>query len=121
MEQLRQILSTVDATTTKHVSNEEKIEEDDDIPFGLEDNKTLSSTSKTRKSDILLHAYGYIKRAEREKKRMLDENAFLKGRVVALERLVGCEDCGLLKEMSRLQMSGGGMMRDSEAFVSART
>ena len=110
MEQLRQILSTVDATTAKRVNDEEgEGEEEDDIPFGLKDNKTLLSTSKTRKSDVLLHAYGYVKRAEREKKRMLDENAFLKGRVVALERLVGCEDCGLLKEMSRLRMSGGGM------------
>ena len=120
MEQLRQILSAVDATKTKRV-NEEEVEGEEDISFGLEDNKPLSSTTKTRKSDVLLQAYGYVKRAEREKKRILDENAFLKGRVVALEKLVRGEDCGLLKLMDRLQMSGGGMMSDSEAFVSKRT
>ena len=110
MEQLRQILSTVDATKRVDEEGEE------DASYGLED-KTLSSTTKTRKSDVLLHAYGYVKRSEREKKSMVDENAFLKRRLVALEKLVKCEDCSLLKQMNKLQM-GGGMMSNS---VSAST
>ena len=110
MEQLRQILSTVDATKRVDEEGEE------DASYGLEE-KTLSSPTKTRKSDVLLHAYGYVKRAEREKKSMVDENAFLKRRLVALEKLVKCEDCSLLKQMNKLQM-GGGMMSNS---VSAST
>ena len=84
MEQLHQILSTKD---TAKRANEEG--EEEDISLGLKDNKTLSSTSKTRKSDVLLQAYGYVKRAEHERQCMLDENAFLKGRVVALGEVGG--------------------------------
>ena len=100
MEQLREILSTVD--TAKRVD-----EEEEDGSYGTED-KALSTT-KTRKSDVLIHAYGYVKRSEREKKSMVDENAFLKRRLVALEKLVKCEDCSLLKQMNMLQMDGGIM------------
>lgn len=103
MEQLRQILSTADAAPAKRTDPEV----DNNSSSDIEDNKVaLSTTNITRKSDVLLHAYGYVKRSEREKKSMTDENAFLKRRLVALEKLVKCEDCSLLKQMGRLQMGG---------------
>ena len=112
MEQLDQILSTADAA--KRVENSEQV----DCSDGIE-KKTLSTT-KTRKSDVLVNAYGYVERSEREKKSMEDKNAFLKRRLVALEKLINCEDCSLLKQMNMLQM-GGGVMSNSECFVNAST
>ena len=111
MEQLHQILSTADAA-------ERVDDEEGDGSSGIED-KALSS-SKTRKSDVLIHAYGYVKRSEREKKSMVDENAFLKRRLVALEKLVKCEDCSLFQQMNMLQM-GGSIMSNSASFVSGST
>ena len=113
MEQLHQILSTADEA--KHVDDEEGGK---DGSYGVEDQ--TPSTTKIRKSDVLNHAYDYVKRSEREKKSMADENAFLKRRLVALEKLVNCEDCSLLKQMNMLQM-GGGVVSNSECFVSACT
>lgn len=111
MEQLDQILSTADAA--KRVDDDEG-----DGSYDIEE--TTLSTTKTRKSDVLVNAYGYVKRSEREKKNMVDENAFLKRRLVALEKLINCEDCSLLKQMNMLQM-GGGVMSNSECFVNAST
>lgn len=108
MEQLRQILSTADSakpTNSSEVDN-------DDSDNSTENNKDSSTTPITRKSDVLIHAYSYVQRSEREKKSMKDENEFLRGRVVKLEKMVRCEDCSLLKEMGRLRMgagAGGGM------------
>ena len=96
MEQLSQVLSTADAA--------KRVDEEGDDSDGMED-KALSTT-KTRKSDVLIHAYDYVKRSEREKNSMADENAFLKRRLVALEKLVKCEDCSLLKQMNMLRMGG---------------
>ena len=101
MEQLRQILSTADDATAKRAD----ANEGDNSDGSIEDNK---ATTITRKSDVLIHAYGYVKRSEREKKSMADENAFLKRRLVALEKLVKCEDCSLLKQMNMLRMGGSG-------------
>lgn len=102
MEQLRQILSVADSP--KHISPE--LDNKNNSDNGIEANNNPSTTTITRKSDVLLHAYSYVKRSEREKKTMADENAFLKRRLVALEKLVGCEDCSLLKRMNMLQMGG---------------
>ena len=119
MDQLRQILSTADVAAAKRIDDEEGIE---DPSYDIEDNKTLSPTTttttptptippKTRKSDVLLHAHSYVQRSEQEKKNMLDENAWLKRRLVALEKLVRCEDCSLLKQMNMLRMgAGAGVM-----------
>ena len=110
MDQLRQILSTADVAAAKRIDDEEGVE---DGSYDIEDNKTLSPptptpSTKTRKSDVLLHAHSYVQRSEQEKKNMLDENAWLKRRLVALEKLVRCEDCSLLKQMNMLRMGAGG-------------
>ena len=108
MDQLRQILSTADAS--KCVDDESE-----DASYSITDNqKPLSKTTttttppKTRKSDVLIHAYSYVQRSEQEKKIMLAENAWLKRRLVAGYKLVNCEVCSFLKQINLGGGGGGG-------------
>lgn len=90
-------------------------EGNEDGSHGIEEQAL--SAAKPRKSDVLLHAYSYVKRSEREMKNMVDENAFLKQRLLAVEKMVKCEDCSLLKQMNLLRM-GGGAVSNCESCVS---
>jgi len=53
--------------------------------------------NKTRKADVLNEAIRYVKQAELESQTRIKEIDFLRLRVAALEKLVICPDCALLK------------------------
>lgn len=59
---------------------------------------------KTRKADVLNEAMRYVKQAELEKESRRKEIDFLRLRVAALEKLVMCGDCALLKQFSGQQI-----------------
>jgi len=59
---------------------------------------------KVRKSDVMTDAMNYVHQSEVEIRHMSDEILRLNDRVHALEKLVKCEDCTLLKQMVRLQL-----------------
>jgi len=59
---------------------------------------------KVRKSDVMTDAMNYVHQSEVEIRHMSDEIGRLNDRVRALEKLVKCEDCTLLKQMVRLQL-----------------
>jgi hypothetical protein len=59
---------------------------------------------KVRKSDVMTDAMNYVHQSEVEMRHMTDEITRLSDRVMALEKLVKCEDCTLLKQMVRLQL-----------------
>lgn len=59
---------------------------------------------KVRKSDVMTDAMNYVHQSEVEMRHMTDEITRLGDRVMALEKLVKCEDCTLLKQMVRLQL-----------------
>jgi len=59
---------------------------------------------KVRKSDVMTDAMNYVHQSEVEMRHMTDEITRLSERVMALEKLVKCEDCTLLKQMVRLQL-----------------
>lgn len=60
--------------------------------------------AKVRKSDVMTDAMNYVHQSEVEIRHMSDEITRLNDRVRALEKLVKCEDCTLLKQMVRLQI-----------------
>ncbi|EHY53900.1 bHLH/Zip transcription factor [Exophiala dermatitidis] len=60
--------------------------------------------AKVRKSDVMTDAMNYVHQSEVEMRHMSDEITRLNDRVRALEKLVKCEDCTLLKQMVRLQI-----------------
>ncbi|EXJ88278.1 hypothetical protein A1O1_05208 [Capronia coronata CBS 617.96] len=60
--------------------------------------------AKVRKSDVMTEAMNYVHQSEVEIRHMSDEITRLNDRVRALEKLVKCEDCTLLKQMVRLQI-----------------
>lgn len=101
LDQLKRVLSAVESNM--------KAEDDQHagaIRYGLEaDDKTQpSSSGKLTKSDVLLGAIQYIKQSEREKRDLTRTNEFLQQRVVALEKLIKCEDCALLKQRNWLNL-----------------
>jgi len=62
--------------------------------------ETAEVPGKTRKADVLNEAMRYVKQAELEKEARANEIDFLRLRVAALEKLVMCGDCALLKQFS---------------------
>lgn len=62
------------------------------------------SQAKATKSSVLLSAIDYIQRSEYEKRELSRDNEFLKQRVVALEKLVKCEGCVLLRQTNMLNL-----------------
>ena len=67
--------------------------------------KTDEHPNKTSKAEVLNGAMRYVKQAELESEARIKEIDFLRLRVAALEKLVNCADCALLKQMSDQQIS----------------
>ena len=59
---------------------------------------------KTRKAEVLTEAMRYVLQAELESEARIKEIDFLRLRVAALEKLVNCGDCALLKQSSDQQI-----------------
>jgi hypothetical protein len=69
--------------------------------------KPSSSTagnSKFRKSDVLSDAMNYVHQTEVEMRHMENEILRLNERASTLEKLVRCEDCGILKNLVGLEV-----------------
>lgn len=60
---------------------------------------------KARKADVLIEAMRYITQAERDSEAKNKEIDFLRLRLAALEKLVNCGDCALLKRFAGQQMN----------------
>jgi hypothetical protein len=73
---------------------------------GTQSDFMTANTQKGRfkKSDVMTDAMNYIHQSEVEMRQMADEINRLNERVRALEKLVKCEDCTLLKQMVHLQL-----------------
>ena len=101
LDQLKRVLSAVESNTKTEDEHHAGA-----IRYSLDgDEKTQQpSSGKTTKSDVLLAAIQYIKQSEHEKRELSRTNDFLRQRVVALEKLVKCEDCSLLKQMNWLNL-----------------
>ena len=68
------------------------------------DEKSIELPGKFRKADVLKEATRHIKQVELESKARIKEIEFLRLRVIALEKLVNCGDCTLLKQFSSHQI-----------------
>lgn len=69
-----------------------------------EDGHYLESPVKARKADVLNEAMRYIKQAEHDSEARDKEIDFLRLRLAALEKLVNCGDCVLLKKFADRQV-----------------
>ena len=63
-------------------------------------------SGKTRKADVLNDAIRYVKQAEVDAATKIKEIDFLRLRIAALEKLVHCSDCGLLKQLAGQKIGG---------------
>ena len=63
-------------------------------------------SGKTRKADVLNDAIRYVKQAEVDAATKTKEIDFLRLRIAALEKLVHCSDCGLLKQLAGQKIGG---------------
>ena len=59
-----------------------------------------TAPGKSRKADILHKAVCFVNRAKLEREAQIKEIDFLRLRVAALEKLVGCGDCSLLRQFA---------------------
>lgn len=91
---IAQLHNTLQAT---HYGPKNGEEGDSDVPSAV-------PASKVRKSDVLTEAMNYVNQTEVEMRHMDNEIQRLSDRVRALEKLVRCEDCSLLKQMVHLQV-----------------
>ena len=64
-----------------------------------------AAPGKSRKADVLKEAMCYVKQAKLESEARIKEIDFLRLRVAALEKLVGCGDCSLLKQFAGTKIS----------------
>ena len=70
-----------------------------------QDEQDVETPVKARKADILNEAMRYIKQAEHDSEAKNKEIDFLKLRLAALEKLVSCGDCALLKQFAGQQVN----------------
>jgi Helix-loop-helix DNA-binding domain len=64
-----------------------------------------SGLARRTKSDVLYDTVSYIHQSEVDLRHLADEVSRLKYRMQLLERLVKCEDCPLVKHMSRMRLN----------------
>ncbi|KAF1817544.1 hypothetical protein P152DRAFT_386976 [Eremomyces bilateralis CBS 781.70] len=77
------------------------------LPCDAGDIEDLASTNKPSKAVILASATSYIKQVEREKSKLAEENEKLKARIKALQALVKCDDCSLMRYVMDLKIQPG--------------
>ncbi|CAD6594401.1 MAG: hypothetical protein ASARMPRED_009362 [Alectoria sarmentosa] len=73
--------------------------------FDGQDERYVETPVKARKADVLNAAMRYVKQAEHDGEARTKEIEFLRLRVAALEKLVNCGDCALLKQFAGQQMN----------------
>lgn len=76
--------------------------------------ESAETPGKTRKADVLNDAMRYVKQAELEKEARGREIDFLRLRVTALEKLVMCGDCALLKQFSKQNIGNVGLTSSTD-------
>ena len=72
------------------------------------DVEDLDHVVKHRKADILSNATDYVKQLEERNSKMGSEIEFLRSRVKAIEKLINCEDCYLLKGIQNMRVEPPG-------------
>lgn len=93
MTQLDQILTAIHDRTRKS----------GDLDIGP---RHAEMSGKPRKADVLNDAIRYVKQAEIEGATKTKEIDFLRLRIAALEKLVHCSDCALLRQLAGQQIGG---------------
>ena len=81
-------------STRESISQLSHLDAVDHIPFDA------PPPGKTRKADVLNEAIRYVQQTGVESEARLKEIDFLRLRVAALEKLVGCRDCGATNRVS---------------------
>jgi hypothetical protein len=71
------------------------------------DIEDLPAPSKPSKAIILASATAYIKRVEKEKKELAREVEVMEAKVKALQSLVKCDDCSLMRYVMKMNLKGG--------------
>ncbi|MCJ1477440.1 hypothetical protein MMC13_006111 [Lambiella insularis] len=61
------------------------------------------NSAKHRKADVLSNATDYVRQMEEKNRMMGDEIEFLRSRMTAIEKLIKCENCWLLREGQRMR------------------
>ena len=64
----------------------------------------LGPAKTKKKADVLSDAVGYIHQSEVDMRHLSDEVNRLNHRIRLLEKLVKCEDCPLVKQMSMMHI-----------------
>jgi flagellar hook-basal body complex protein FliE len=85
-----------------------KITELHTVLVSVPDGSPSPETNQTRKSEVLQTAIDYVNQTQLEMRHMTNDINRLNTRVRALEKLVKCEDCTLLKGFDGLKVLGGG-------------
>lgn len=67
----------------------------------------ITALGKSRKADVLRQAVCFVKQAKLESEARIKEIDFLRLRMAALEKLVGCGDCSLLKQFAGTKITQG--------------
>ena len=93
MDQLDQILTAIHDRSRKS----------GDLDIGP---RYTGMSGKVRKADVLNDAIRYVKQAEVDAVTRIKEIDFLRLRIAALEKLVHCSDCGLLKQLAGQKIDG---------------
>ena len=93
MTQLDQILTAIHDRSRK----------DGDLDIGP---RHTELSGKPRKADVLNDAIRYVKQAEVDGATKTKEIDFLRLRIAALEKLVHCSDCALLRQLAGQQIGG---------------
>ena len=73
-------------------------------PCEAGDVEDCGKTVKPRKADILSGATDYVKQLEDKNSKMGSEIDFLRSRVKAIEKLINCKDCYLLKGIQNMRV-----------------
>ena len=83
-------------------------------PRNAGDVEDCGKTVKPRKADILSSATDYVKQLEDKNDKMGCEIDFLRSRVKAIEKLINCKDCYLLKGIQKMRVDPPGCCGNME-------
>jgi hypothetical protein len=95
------------SSTRSHKTNSDS-EPVTTVLVSVPDGSPSPETNQTRKSEVLQTAIDYVNQTQLEMRHMTNDINRLNTRVRALEKLVKCEDCTLLKGFDGLKVLGGG-------------
>lgn len=96
LEALRRVVPSLQQPSPGNCNDDADIE---DLPL---------PPAKPSKAVVLASATAHIKQVEKERRRLAEENQFLRQRVKALQALVKCEDCTLMQYIMDMKIGQTG-------------